>query len=74
MRALPDMRSILDRAAGNRRLVCVKVKYELRLIFMRMNQLKPIKDKNRHSLGVSGTLLSISVFVQHFGSDRWGLS
>jgi hypothetical protein len=28
---------------------------------MRMNQLKPIKDKNRHSLGVSGTLLSISV-------------
>jgi hypothetical protein len=39
-----------------------------------MNQLKPIKDKNRHSLGVSGTLLSISVFVQHFGSDRWGLS
>ena len=42
MRVLTNMRCVLDEAAGDRRLVCVKVKYELRLIFMRMNQLKPI--------------------------------
>ena len=39
-----------------------------------MDQLKPIKDKNWDSLGVSGTLLSVSVSVQSFGSDGWGLS
>ena len=42
MRVPTNMRCVLDEAAGDRSLVCVKVKYELRLIFMRMNQLKPI--------------------------------
>jgi hypothetical protein len=37
-----------------------------------MNQLKPIYDKKRHSLGVSGTLLTVSVSIQSFGSDGWG--